>query len=156
VTVQPGTNCATNCLQVECPSNIVVTSCTNVQEFYAPTVTDSCCSNWTLVCTPPSGSYFAPNTTTVVDCFVTDYCGMSNSCSFAVTVQLGPNCSSNCITLNCPSNIVVTTCSNCAVPYTYIQDVLTRLPNMTNHQVPEVTPAAWVKAHLQVQRQATS
>ena len=114
VTVLQGTNCATNCLQVQCPSNIVVTSCTNIQEFYTPTVTDSCCSNWTVVCTPPSGSYFAPNTTTVVDCFATDFCGMSNSCSFTVTVALGPNCSSNCIALTCPSNIVLTTCSNCA------------------------------------------
>jgi transposase len=41
-------------------------------------------------------------------------------------------------------------------PYGYLKDVLTRLPRMTNHQVPEVTPAAWAKAHLQVQRQAVS
>ena len=41
-------------------------------------------------------------------------------------------------------------------PYTYLKDVLTRLPNMTNWQIPEVTPAAWAKEHLQVQRQAVS
>ena len=41
-------------------------------------------------------------------------------------------------------------------PYAYLKDVLTRLPRMTNHQVPEVTPAAWSKAHLQVQRLAVS
>ena len=41
-------------------------------------------------------------------------------------------------------------------PYAYLKDVLTRLPNMTNHQIPEVTPAAWAKARLQVQRQAAS
>jgi len=41
-------------------------------------------------------------------------------------------------------------------PYTYLKDVLTRLPNMTNHQVPEVIPSAWAKAHLQVQRPAAS
>jgi transposase len=40
-------------------------------------------------------------------------------------------------------------------PYTYLKDVLTRLPTMTNHQVPTVTPAAWAKAHLQVQRQVS-
>jgi transposase len=40
-------------------------------------------------------------------------------------------------------------------PYAYLKDVLTRLPNMTNHQVHEVTPAAWAQAHLQVQRQAS-
>jgi transposase len=41
-------------------------------------------------------------------------------------------------------------------PYAYLKDVLTRLPNMTNRQVPEVTPSAWAKAHLHPQRQAAS
>jgi transposase len=41
-------------------------------------------------------------------------------------------------------------------PYAYLRDVLTRLPHMTNRQIPEVLPAAWAKAHLQVQRQAAS
>jgi len=41
-------------------------------------------------------------------------------------------------------------------PYTYLKDVLTRLPKMTNHQIPEVTPAAWAKAHLQLQRQTAA
>jgi len=31
-------------------------------------------------------------------------------------------------------------------PYGYLRDVLTRLPNMTNRQIPEVTPEAWAKA----------
>lgn len=31
-------------------------------------------------------------------------------------------------------------------PYTYLRDVLTRLPSMTNRQIPEVTPEAWAKA----------
>ena len=31
-------------------------------------------------------------------------------------------------------------------PYAYLRDLLTRLPNLTNHQIPEVTPAAWAKA----------
>ena len=114
VTVLQGTNCATNCLQIQCPSNIVVTSCTNLPVFYAPTVTDSCCSNWSVNCTPPSGSFFAPNTTNLVICTATDYCGMSNDCSFTVTVLSGTNCPTNCIDLICPSNIVITTCSNCA------------------------------------------
>ncbi|MGD0814113.1 MAG: HYR domain-containing protein [Verrucomicrobiota bacterium] len=115
VTVQQGANCATNCLQIQCPSNIVVSSCTNLPVYYAPTVTDPCCgTNWTLVCTPPSGSFFAPNTTNLVDCFVTDYCGLSNSCSFTVIVLPDTNnCPTNCITLECPSNIAVATCSNC-------------------------------------------
>jgi transposase len=41
-------------------------------------------------------------------------------------------------------------------PYAYLKDVLTRLPRMTNHQIPEVIPAAWAKALLQLQRQAAS
>ena len=40
-------------------------------------------------------------------------------------------------------------------PYAYLKDVLTRLPNMTNRQIPEVVPAAWGKKPLQVQRQAS-
>lgn len=32
-------------------------------------------------------------------------------------------------------------------PYAYLREVPTRLPRMTNRQIPEVTPAAWAKAH---------
>jgi transposase len=32
-------------------------------------------------------------------------------------------------------------------PYTYLRDVLTRLPHMTNRQIPEITPEAWSKSH---------
>jgi transposase len=32
-------------------------------------------------------------------------------------------------------------------PDAYLRDVLTRLPNMTNHQIPQVTPAAWAKSN---------
>jgi transposase len=35
-------------------------------------------------------------------------------------------------------------------PYTYLRDVLTRLPHMTNRQIPEVTPQAWCQAHPQL------
>ena len=104
VTVLPGLGCATNYLQVQCPSNIVVTSCTNIQEFYAPIVTDTACSNWTVVLSPPAGSFFAPNTTTLVDCFVGDYCGETNDCSFTVTVMAGTNCPTDCLQVECPTN----------------------------------------------------
>jgi transposase len=30
-------------------------------------------------------------------------------------------------------------------PYAYLREVLTRLPRMTNHQIPDVTPEAWCK-----------
>lgn len=41
-------------------------------------------------------------------------------------------------------------------PYAYLRDVLTRLPNMTNRQVPQIIPAAWAKTQRSVQRQAPS
>ncbi|HEY1424951.1 MAG TPA: IS66 family transposase [Candidatus Acidoferrum sp.] len=40
-------------------------------------------------------------------------------------------------------------------PYAYLRDVLTRLPRMTNRQIPNVIPSAWGKAHLQAQRQVS-
>jgi hypothetical protein len=30
-------------------------------------------------------------------------------------------------------------------PFAYLRDVLTRLPSMTNWQIPEITPEAWAK-----------
>jgi transposase len=58
------------------------------------------------------------------------------------------------------SAIIYTVIENCRRrgldPFTYLHDVLTRLPNMTNHRVPTVTPAAWTKDHPQLQQQAAS
>jgi len=39
-------------------------------------------------------------------------------------------------------------------PYAYLRDVLTRLPKMTNHQIPEVTPEAWAKSRRASQQAA--
>ena len=41
-------------------------------------------------------------------------------------------------------------------PYAYLREVLTRLPNMTNHQIPEVLPAAWGKPQRTLQVQTAS
>jgi uncharacterized repeat protein (TIGR03803 family) len=84
-------NWTTNCLQIQCPSDIVVTACTNIQEFYTPTVTDLVCSNVNVWCNPTNGSYFAPDTTNWVTCYATDCCGNSNTCSFTVTVLCSTN-----------------------------------------------------------------
>ena len=49
---------------------------------------------------------------------------------------------------------VIECCRRRAIdPYAYLRDVLTRLPHMTNRQIPEVIPAAWGKTPLQPQRQ---
>lgn len=39
-------------------------------------------------------------------------------------------------------------------PFAYLRDLLTRLPTATNWQVPELTPAAWLKARSASQRAA--
>ena len=58
------------------------------------------------------------------------------------------------------SAIIYTVIENCRRrgldPFAYLREVLTRPPNMTNRQIPEVTPQAWSKTHLPVQRQAAS
>ena len=39
---------------------------------------------------------------------------------------------------------VVEGCRRRAIdPYAYLKDVLTRLPRMTNWQIPEIIPSAW-------------
>ena len=40
-------------------------------------------------------------------------------------------------------------------PFAYLRDVLTRLPNMTNWQIPDATPQAWDKTRPQAQRLAS-
>ena len=58
------------------------------------------------------------------------------------------------------SAIIYTVIENCRRrgldPFVYLREVLTRLPNMTNWQIPEITPQAWAKAQLPAQRQTTS
>ncbi len=41
-------------------------------------------------------------------------------------------------------------------PYAYLRDVIARLPRMTNHQIPEVTPEAWAKTQRALLRQVAS
>jgi hypothetical protein len=40
-------------------------------------------------------------------------------------------------------------------PISYLRDVLSRLPKLTNRQIPEVTPAAWLKNHKPALRLAS-
>jgi hypothetical protein len=88
------TNCSqtvtlvnTNPPVINCPGNMVVTACSNVPVCYTVTASNACCSNVTVVCTPPPCSIFEAGTTTTVHCVATDCCGNSNACSFTVTVQ---------------------------------------------------------------------
>jgi hypothetical protein len=53
---------------------------------FTVTATDNCDPSPSLVCVPPSGSFFPPGTTTVV-CTATDENGNTLMCSFPVTVS---------------------------------------------------------------------
>jgi transposase len=45
---------------------------------------------------------------------------------------------------------IIQSCRNQGIePYRYIRDVLERLPTMTNHQIPDITPKAWAKERRQ-------
>ena len=115
--ISDGCGNTTNCSQtvtilntnppfILCPPNILVSACSNVQEFYTPFATAACgLTNVTVVCSPPSGSYFAPGTTTTVNCTATDCSGNANSCSFTVTVKAQLN-------VLCPTNKTVVLGSN--------------------------------------------
>lgn len=90
--------------------DIVVCTCspngTNVT--YNVTASDDCDTNVTIVCNPPSGSFFPPGTNTVT-CTARDDCGHTSDCSFNVIVVL------NTVAIACPPDMKVFTCSNSAV-----------------------------------------
>src|SRR6185436_9700343 len=74
--------------QISCSSNLVV-ECAGTggnTVSFAVTATDVCDTNVTVVCAPPSGSFFSLGTNGVV-CVATDASGNSNTCSFTVTVR---------------------------------------------------------------------
>ncbi|HEY0793510.1 MAG TPA: transposase [Chthoniobacterales bacterium] len=56
------------------------------------------------------------------------------------------------------SAVLYTIIENCrrrdVEPYTYLRDVLTRLPQMTNWQIKDITPKAWAKAKTATTRRA--
>jgi hypothetical protein len=98
-------------LQIQCWTNIVLSSCTNLPVFYNPTATDLCCSNLFTFCTPPSGSTFNVGTTQTVTFGAADACGNSNSCTFTVTVNPSyPR-------VQTPGNLVIYSCTNVPVVY---------------------------------------
>jgi hypothetical protein len=97
--------CCTNCIEIACPTNIFLITCSNcaVAHFTA-TVVDTCCSNGlTLTYNPPSGSCF-PAGTNLVQVLATDSCGGSATCEFRVTVS--QNDCPPIISL-CPTNFIL-------------------------------------------------
>ncbi len=96
------------CLDIICPTNIIVQTCfpplpgagfTNVS-YPLPVVSNTCPGVITnLVCTPPSGSPFPVGTNTVT-CTVQDNLGNITSCTFDIIVlgDIDP------LIINCPTN----------------------------------------------------
>jgi len=78
--------------EIICPSNIVVTTCSNgAVVTYPPAQVLGSAADVNITCDPPSGSVF-PIGTTVVKCCVTDRCNRINCCEFTVTVRPGKPC----------------------------------------------------------------
>lgn len=93
------------CIQVECPSNMIVTTCSNATPvLFSVGVVDHCCSNncYTLVSSPPSGSVFHLGTTIVTNT-ATDLAGGTDVCEFAITVLQD----TDTIPFNCLTNDLV-------------------------------------------------
>jgi hypothetical protein len=85
--------CCAGCVEISCPTNLVVEICTNgpapygqVVNYPAPSALSHCGQITNLVCFPPSGSFF-PLGTNLVTCIAKDSLGNSASCSFTVTVR---------------------------------------------------------------------
>jgi uncharacterized repeat protein (TIGR01451 family) len=77
---------------ITCPADITATAntlvgcdLTGATVTYEVTATDNC-PGTTVVCTPPSGTFFANGTTTPVTCTATDASGLTATCGFSVIV----------------------------------------------------------------------
>jgi hypothetical protein len=75
------------CLTLRMPTNIAITSWTNVPVTYAPMADDNCTNAPTPICTPKSGTLFAPGTTTLVHCLAVDAVGNGAVGDFTVTIS---------------------------------------------------------------------
>ncbi|MBN8201461.1 SBBP repeat-containing protein [Bacillus sp. NTK034] len=77
---------------IVCPADITVINDSGRNgafvNFPEPSVSDNC-PGVTAVCTPASGSFFPPGTTTVT-CIATDAAGNTSTCSFNVKVVVDP------------------------------------------------------------------
>jgi hypothetical protein len=109
VNVQQG---AGNPPSILCPSNIVVSTCSNAAVVFYPVPGST--AGTPVHCTPPSGSAFPVGLTTVV-CTTWNACG-TNSCSFTVRVVQRPQ-----VSIQCPTNVITVTvpCNTNCVPVFY-------------------------------------
>jgi len=72
--------------QILCAANqMIVTNCDSAVRFAAPTATDNCDGNPSIVCTPASGTLLGPGAHTIT-ATATDFSGNVSTCTFTVTV----------------------------------------------------------------------
>lgn len=97
------------CLNIECPTDIVVTTCSNCTPVnFSVGFNDSCCSNCvTVTSSPPSGTCF-PLGISMVTNVATDILGDTDTCAFAVLVIQD---TSPPTILSFPTNIAICKCS---------------------------------------------
>jgi hypothetical protein len=90
---------------ITCPANVSMSNdpgqCGAVVNYAAPTASDNCDMSLTIVCSPPSGSFFPVGTTTVT-CTATDDASNQTSCDFSVTVN-----DTEAPTITCPPDFTV-------------------------------------------------
>lgn len=104
----------TNAPVIQCPGNtqtwVCGTASTTPVSFPIPSATDNADTSVNVTCSPPSGSPFPIGTTTVA-CTATDDCTNRTTCTFFVQVTrdtIPPS-------IICPTNVVASICSTCAV-----------------------------------------
>ena len=99
---------------IECPPRLNAPICgvasTVPVTFSTPTATDNADANVAVSCSPPSGNPFPVGTTTVT-CTAIDDCTNRTTCTFTVTINRDTTPPS----LTCPTNVVASICSTCAL-----------------------------------------
>jgi hypothetical protein len=152
--------CASNCLQVVCPTNKTV-ACGTAWTFDLPVATSCCVSNipgtvTNVVIMPinlvTNGT--CPQQTITQDWMIADGCGNSTNCSQTVTV-IGC-CASNCLQVVCPTNQTVecgtpwsftapvaTTCCSNRISGTLTNLLITVTSTVTNGTCPKVAKRTW-------------
>ena len=96
---------------IQCPTNRIVWLCsatatTATVSWPPPPASDNGDANVVVTCSPASGTFFSLGTTTVT-CTATDDCTNRTTCTFTVTVARDTTPP----VIQCPSNIVLQTCS---------------------------------------------
>jgi len=73
--------------EIQCPTDRTFTAPSSIIFSFTPGVFDNCDPNPVILCMPPSGSAFPPETTTPIRCTARDSSGNQSECSFNVTVR---------------------------------------------------------------------